>query len=90
MLDKRMKATHDSLQVLGARMALSDSGITLPQEGAHGGTDNVGTAEDNDGSAREVGTGAVDELDDTGRGAWSEEGLGDARREMTDVFRVEA
>lgn len=83
-------ATHNSLKVLGARVALGDGGVALSQESANRSTDNVGATEHDNGSAREVGASAVNELDDTGGGAGCEDGLGNAGGKVTNVLGVES
>ena len=81
--------THDVWQVLRPTVALSDSCIAVPEHSSHRAAYDIAATKHHRARAGYLDTSRVQETDDTSRSAWREQRLRRARREMTNVIRVE-
>lgn len=71
-------------------MNLGDGSVSLPEKSTDGGSDDVGSTENDRVLSRDGNSSGVDEVDDSSGSARSEERSGETRREMSDVGGVES
>lgn len=82
--------THDSRQVLSATVALGDSGVLSPEEGADGTSNDVTSSQYDGVLSSEVNSGRLEEEHNSGGGAGREQGSRSSGGKESNVVSVES